>query len=263
MKQYLDLLNHILNKGNYKTNRTGVNSYSIFGYQLQHNLNDGFPLLTTKKVFFKGVAHELLWFLKGDTNIKYLNDNGIHIWDMWANEKGDLGPVYGEQWIKWKTENGIINQIDNAINLIKNNPDSRRIIVTAWNPGEVERMALPPCHCFFQFNVFYGELSCLLYQRSADVFIGSPFNMASYALLTHMIAHVCDLNVGNFIYSLGDAHIYENQIEQSKLQITRQPKKLPTLKIKRKVECIYDFKYEDFEIIGYEPDEHIKAPVAK
>jgi len=263
MQQYLNLLNHVMNHGDKKNDRTGTGTLSIFGYQMRFDLSEKFPLLTTKKVHLKSVIYELLWFLKGSTNIKYLQDNGVSIWDEWADEHGDLGPVYGSQWRSWRThDNRSIDQIEKLIIDLKTNPDSRRLIVSAWNVAEIENMKLPPCHCFFQFYVANNKLSCQLYQRSADIFLGVPFNIASYALLTHMIAHVCNLEVGDFVHTFGDAHIYNNHIDQINLQLSREPRKLPTLKIKRKVESIFDFKFEDFEIINYDPHPHIKGLVS-
>ncbi len=263
MQQYHNLLKHILENGVQKSDRTGTGTLSCFGYQMRFNLEDGFPMLTTKKLHFKSVVHELLWFLKGDTNIKYLQDNGVKIWNEWADENGDLGPVYGKQWRSWTKPNGeSIDQISKIIYLLKNNPDSRRIIVNAWNVGELEDMALTPCHCLFQFYVADGKLSCLLYQRSADTFLGVPFNIASYALLTMMVAQVCNLQLGEFVHSFGDVHLYNNHIEQAQLQLTRKPKKLPTLTINKEVKSIFDFKYEDFELSNYEPFPHIKAIVS-
>jgi thymidylate synthase len=263
MKQYLDLMQHVLDNGTQKHDRTGTGTISVFGYQMRFNLQEGFPMVTTKKLHLKSIIHELIWFLKGDTNIKYLKDNGVRIWDEWADENGDLGPVYGSQWRSWPTPNGgHIDQITQIINTIKNNPDSRRIIVSAWNVAEIENMALPPCHAFFQFYVADGKLSCQLYQRSADIFLGVPFNIASYALLTMMVAQVCDLEAGDFIHTFGDAHIYNNHLEQVKLQLSRDPKPLPTMKINPEVKDIFDFKFEDFELLNYEAHPHIKGVVA-
>jgi len=263
MDQYLKLLEHVKQNGQKKEDRTGTGTMSVFGYQMRFNLNEGFPLLTTKKVHLKSVIYELLWFLSGDTNIKYLKDNGVSIWDEWADENGNLGPVYGHQWRSWPTSEGReIDQISNLINQIKKTPDSRRLIVSAWNVGEINKMKLPPCHCFFQFYVADGRLSCQLYQRSADIFLGVPFNIASYALLTQMIAHVCGLECGEFIHTLGDAHIYTNHIDQVNEQLRRKPKKLPQIKINPSVKNIFDFKYEDFSLEGYDPYPLIKAPVA-
>lgn len=263
MNQYLTLLEHVKQNGQKKEDRTGTGTMSVFGYQMRFNLNEGFPLLTTKKVHLKSVIYELLWFLSGDTNIKFLKDNGVSIWDEWADENGNLGPVYGHQWRSWPTSEGReIDQISNLINQIKKTPDSRRLIVSAWNVGEINKMKLPPCHCFFQFYVADGRLSCQLYQRSADIFLGVPFNIASYALLTQMIAHVCGLECGEFIHTLGDAHIYTNHIDQVNEQSRRKPKKLPQIKINPSVKNIFDFKYEDFSLEGYDPYPLIKAPVA-
>ena len=263
MKQYHDLMRLILEKGIKKTDRTGTGTISIFGHQLRFDLSEGFPLVTTKKVHTRSIIHELLWFLKGETNIAYLKENGVSIWDEWADEKGELGPVYGYQWRSWPTADGRhIDQITEVIRQIKNNPDSRRIIVNAWNVGEISKMALPPCHAFFQFYVADGRLSCQLYQRSADVFLGVPFNIASYALLTLMVAQVCDLEPGDFIHTLGDAHLYLNHLEQTELQLSRVPKALPTMELNKGIKSIFDFKYEDFKLLNYEPHPHIKAPVA-
>jgi thymidylate synthase len=263
MQQYHDLMRHILANGTEKTDRTGTGTISVFGYQMRFNLADGFPLLTTKKVHMKSIVHELLWFIAGDTNIKYLTDNGVKIWDEWADENGDLGPVYGKQWRSWAAPNGkSIDQLADVINMIKNNPDSRRIIVSAWNPADVPNMALPPCHAFFQFYVSDSKLSCQLYQRSADVFLGVPFNIASYALLTMMVAQVCDLEYGDFIWTGGDTHLYSNHLEQVDLQLSRELRELPTLKINKAVNDIFSFKYEDFELLNYNPHPGIKAPVA-
>jgi len=263
MNQYLSLLEHVKQNGQKKEDRTGTGTMSVFGYQMRFNLNESFPLLTTKKVHLKSVIYELLWFLSGDTNIKFLKDNGVSIWDEWADENGNLGPVYGHQWRSWPTSEGKeIDQISNLINQIKKTPDSRRLIVSAWNVGEINKMKLPPCHCFFQFYVADGRLSCQLYQRSADIFLGVPFNIASYALLTQMIAHVCGLECGEFIHTLGDAHIYTNHIDQVNEQLRRKPKKLPQIKINPSVKSIFDFKYEDFSLEGYDPYPIIKAPVA-
>jgi len=263
MNQYLTLLEYVKQNGQKKEDRTGTGTISVFGYQMRFNLNESFPLLTTKKVHLKSVIYELLWFLSGDTNIKFLKDNGVSIWDEWADENGNLGPVYGHQWRSWPTSEGKeIDQISNLINQIKKTPDSRRLIVSAWNVGEINKMKLPPCHCFFQFYVADGRLSCQLYQRSADIFLGVPFNIASYALLTQMIAHVCGLECGEFIHTLGDAHIYTNHINQVNEQLRRKPKKLPQIKINPSVKNIFDFKYEDFSLEGYDPYPLIKAPVA-
>ena len=263
MKQYLDLLREIRDNGVTKTDRTGVGTKSIFGHQMRFNLQDGFPLLTTKKVFLKGIIYELLWFLKGDTNIKFLTDNNVHIWDEWADENGDLGYVYGKQWRSWEATDGrVIDQISQVVDLIKNHPDSRRILVTAWNPAEIDKMALPPCHCLFQFYVADGKLSCQLYQRSADTFLGVPFNIASYALLTMMLAQVCGLEPGEFIHTTGDTHIYLNHLDQVNEQLSREPRPLPKMIINPDVKSIFDFKYEDFKLEGYDPYPTIKAPVA-
>lgn len=263
MQAYLGLLEHILNSGVKKEDRTGTGTISVFGYQMRFNLNEGFPLLTTKKLHLRSIIHELLWFLQGDTNIKYLKDNDVRIWDEWADEDGNLGPVYGHQWRSWPTPDGKhIDQITNLINQINKNPDSRRLIVSAWNVADVEKMALPPCHCLFQFYVANGKLSCQLYQRSADVFLGVPFNIASYALLTMMIAQVCGLKLGEFVHTFGDVHLYSNHVEQAKLQLTRTPSTLPEMKINPSVKSIFDFKFEDFELKNYNPQPHIKAAVA-
>ncbi len=263
MKNYLELLNLLLNKGTTKTDRTGTGTKSLFGHQMRFDLNQGFPLTTTKKTHLKSIIHELLWFISGDTNIKYLTENGVRIWNEWADKEGNLGPVYGSQWRSWPTTTGKkIDQIKMVIDQIKNTPDSRRIIVSAWNVGEIENMALPPCHCFFQFYVADNKLSCQLYQRSADVFLGVPFNIASYALFTMMMAQVCDLELGDFIHTLGDAHLYSNHLEQAKLQLTRETYPLPKMKINPAIKSIFDFKYEDFELQNYESHPHIKAKVA-
>jgi thymidylate synthase len=263
MRQYHDLLRHILDHGTQKTDRTGTGTISVFGYQMRFDLNDGFPMLTTKKLHLKSIIYELLWFLNGDTNIKYLTDNGVRIWNEWADENGDLGPVYGKQWRSWATpDGGTIDQISNLIHTIKTNPDSRRMIVNAWNVGELDKMALTPCHCLFQFYVADGKLSCQLYQRSADTFLGVPFNIASYALLTMMIAKVCGLGYGEFVHTFGDVHIYNNHIEQANLQLTRTPKSLPTMEINPEVTSIFEFTYDDFELKDYQPDPHIKAEVS-
>ncbi len=263
MRQYHDLLKHILDHGTQKTDRTGTGTISVFGYQMRFDLNDGFPMLTTKKLHLKSIIYELLWFLNGDTNIKYLTDNGVRIWNEWADENGDLGPVYGKQWRSWATPHGeTIDQISNLIHTIKTNPDSRRMIVNAWNVGELDKMALTPCHCLFQFYVADGKLSCQLYQRSADTFLGVPFNIASYALLTMMIAKVCGLGYGEFVHTFGDVHIYNNHIEQANLQLTRTPKSLPTMEINPEVTSIFEFTYDDFELKDYHPDPHIKAEVS-
>ncbi len=263
MRQYHDLLQHILKEGTQKGDRTGTGTTSVFGYQMRFDLSQGFPVITTKKLHLRSIIHELLWFLQGDTNIKYLKDNGVRIWDDWADENGDLGPVYGHQWRSWPTPSGgQIDQITKVIEQIKNNPNSRRHIVSAWNVAEVDNMALPPCHTFFQFYVAEGKLSCQLYQRSADTFLGVPFNIASYALLTMMVAQVCGLEVGDFVHTFGDAHLYSNHIEQTELQLSRELRPLPTMKINPKVKDIFSFKYEDFTLEGYEPHPHIKAAVA-
>jgi thymidylate synthase len=263
MKQYHDLMRHVLENGTSKTDRTGTGTISVFGYQMRFDLQQGFPLLTTKKLHLKSIIHELLWFLKGDTNIAYLKENGVKIWDEWADENGNLGPVYGSQWRSWPTADGRhIDQISQLIQQLKNNPDSRRMIVSAWNVGEIEHMKLPPCHAFFQFYVADAKLSCQLYQRSADIFLGVPFNIASYAILTKMIAQVCDLQAGDFIHTLGDAHLYSNHIEQAKLQLTRDFRKLPTFKLNPEVKDIFGFTYADFTLEGYDPHPHIKAEVA-
>ncbi len=263
MQQYHDLMKHILNNGVKKEDRTGTGTISVFGYQMRFNLQDGFPLVTTKKLHLRSIIHELLWFLKGDSNIKYLKENGVSIWDEWADEKGELGPVYGVQWRSWPTADGqTIDQIAELIDMIKTNPDSRRLLVNAWNVAEVKNMALPPCHTMFQFYVADGKLSCQLYQRSADVFLGVPFNIASYALLTMMVAQVCDLEYGDFVHTLGDAHLYSNHLEQAELQLSRDPRPLPTMKINPEVKDIFGFKYEDFALENYDPHPHIKAAVA-
>ena len=263
MKQYLDLLRHVMEHGTEKSDRTGTGTKSVFGYQSRYNLAEGFPLLTTKKVHTKSIIHELLWFLKGETNIKYLKENGVSIWDEWADANGDLGPVYGSQWRSWQSADGnTIDQVSQVISQIKKNPDSRRLIVSAWNVGEIDKMKLPPCHAFFQFYVADGKLSCQLYQRSADIFLGVPFNIASYALLTMMIAQVCDLEPGEFVHTLGDAHIYSNHFEQVELQLSRDTRSLPKMKLNPAVKNIFDFKYEDFELVDYNPHPAIKAPVA-
>ncbi len=263
MKQYHQLMQHVLDHGTHKEDRTGTGTVSVFGYQMRFNLADGFPMLTTKKLHLKSILHELIWFLKGDTNIQYLKENGVSIWNEWADEQGNLGPVYGSQWRSWPAPDGqSIDQISQVIQQIKNNPDSRRLIVSAWNVGVIPQMALPPCHAFFQFYVADGKLSCQLYQRSADIFLGVPFNIASYALLTHMVAQVCDLQVGEFIHTLGDAHLYTNHLEQAKLQLTRDFRSLPQLKMNPAIKDIFDFKFEDFSIEGYDPHPHIKAAVA-
>lgn len=263
MQIYLSLLQHIKDTGLVKSDRTGTGTISVFGYQMRFNLSDGFPLLTTKKVHMKSIIHELLWFINGDTNIKYLNDNGVTIWDEWANKDGELGPVYGKQWRSWHSSDGrVIDQLSELIEGLKKNPDSRRHIISAWNVGDLNKMALPPCHALFQFYVADGKLSCQLYQRSADVFLGVPFNIASYALFTMMIAQVCGYEAGEFIHTLGDAHIYTNHLEQVDLQLSRKPKVLPKMLINPNVKNILDFKYEDFSLTGYDPDPAIKAPIA-
>ncbi|MFN8847234.1 MAG: thymidylate synthase [Bdellovibrionales bacterium] len=263
MQQYHDLLERVLATGTLKSDRTGVGTKSVFGHQMRFDLSEGFPLITTKKLHTRSIFHELLWFLKGDTNIKYLHDNKVTIWDEWADENGDLGPVYGKQWRAWETSDGRkIDQISNVIQQIKSNPDSRRHLVVAFNPGEVDRMALPPCHAFFQFYVANGKLSCQLYQRSADIFLGVPFNIASYALLVHMVAQVCDLKLGEFIHTLGDAHLYLNHIEQAQLQLSRSHRPLPQLKLNSQIKNIFEFSYDDIEVVGYDPHPTIKAEIA-
>ncbi len=263
MKQYLDLMQHVLDKGVRKEDRTGTGTLSVFGYQMRFDLGKGFPAVTTKKLHLRSIIHELLWFLQGDTNIRYLKENGVSIWDEWADENGELGPVYGSQWRSWPTADGRhIDQISQVIEQIKNNPDSRRIIVSAWNVGEIDNMALPPCHAFFQFYVAEGKLSCQLYQRSADIFLGVPFNIASYALLTLMMAQVTGLQPGDFVHTLGDAHLYSNHLEQARTQLQREPRALPTLKMNPGVKDLFDFTFDDFELVDYEPHPHIKAPVA-
>lgn len=263
MQQYLDLLHRILEEGKVKTDRTGTGTKSIFGHQMRFNLEDGFPVLTTKKLHLKSIIYELLWFLKGDTNVKYLQEHGVSIWNEWADENGDLGPVYGHQWRSWPDHRGgTIDQIQNVIDLIKHHPDSRRMLVTAWNPADIGEMALPPCHCLFQFYVAEGRLSLQLYQRSADTFLGVPFNIASYALLLQMMAQVTGLKAGDFIHTTGDTHLYLNHIEQAKLQLTRTPRELPQMKLNPDVKNLFDFRYEDFELLNYNPWPHIKAEVA-
>jgi len=263
MKQYLELLDYILKNGNIKDDRTGTGTKSVFGYQMRFNLEDGFPLVTTKKVHLKSIIHELLWFLQGDTNIKYLKDNGVSIWNEWADENGNLGPVYGYQWRSWPdNKGGQIDQISDLIKQIKSNPNSRRLLVSAWNPAHIENMALPPCHVMFQFYVHNNKLSCQLYQRSADVFLGVPFNIASYALLTMMIAQVCNLELGEFIHTFGDVHLYSNHFEQAKTQLSREIRSLPKMIINPEINSIFDFKYEDFQIVDYNPHPAIKADVA-
>jgi thymidylate synthase len=263
MKSYLDLMQKILDQGMDKMDRTGTGTKSLFGAQLRYDLSEGFPLVTTKKVHLKSIIHELLWFLKGETNVQYLKDHGVSIWDEWADQNGNLGPVYGAQWRSWKNSDGkVIDQISSVIEQIKKNPDSRRLIVSAWNVGDLEKMALAPCHAFFQFYVANGKLSCQLYQRSADFFLGVPFNIASYALLTMMVAQVCDLNYGDFVHTFGDLHLYSNHLEQALTQLAREPRPLPKMKINPDIKNIFDFKYEDFVLEGYDPHPAIKAPVA-
>lgn len=263
MKQYLDLLRYVRDNGTLKGDRTGVGTKSVFGYQIRMNLSEGFPLLTTKKVHLRSIIYELLWFISGDTNIKYLHDNGVSIWDEWADENGDLGPVYGHQWRAWPSPDGTqIDQLSNLVDSLRNNPDSRRHIISAWNVAEVDKMALPPCHTLFQFYVAAGRLSCQLYQRSADLFLGVPFNIASYALLTMMLAQVCGYEPGDFVHTFGDAHIYTNHFEQVDLQLSREPRTLPIMKINPQVKDIFSFRYEDFTLEGYDPWPAIKAPVA-
>ena len=263
MKQYLDLLRHIRANGVMKEDRTGTGTQSVFGYQMRFDLSEGFPLLTTKKVHLKSIIYELLWFIAGDTNVKYLQDHGVTIWDEWADADGNLGPVYGHQWRSWPAPEGrVIDQLSMVIDTIRRNPDSRRMLVTAWNPAEVDQMALPPCHCLFQFYVADGKLSCQLYQRSADVFLGVPFNIASYALLTMMIAQVCGLQPGEFVHTTGDTHIYKNHFEQVATQLSREPRPLPRMRLNPDVKSLFDFKYEDFTLEGYDPWPAIKAPVA-
>ena len=263
MRQYLDLMQHVLDHGTKKSDRTGTGTTSVFGYQMRFDLSQGFPLVTTKKCHLKSIIHELLWFLQGSTNTKYLKENGVSIWDEWADENGELGPVYGKQWRSWETIDGrVIDQIWDAVEQIKHNPDSRRIIVSAWNVGELNKMALAPCHAFFQFYVADGKLSCQLYQRSADIFLGVPFNIASYALLTMMMAQVCGLKYGDFVHTFGDAHLYSNHMEQTLLQLSREPRALPTMKINPEATDIFGFKFEDFTLEGYDPYPAIKAPIA-
>ncbi|KAF0826080.1 thymidylate synthase [Cytobacillus firmus] len=263
MKQYLDLCRHVLENGTKKEDRTGTGTISTFGYQMRFDLQEGFPLVTTKKLHLKSIIHELLWFLNGDTNVKYLQDNGVRIWNEWADEEGNLGPVYGHQWRSWTGADGnTVDQITSLIEQIKTNPDSRRLIVNAWNVGEIEKMALPPCHCMFQFYAADGKLSCQLYQRSADVFLGVPFNIASYALLTMMVAQVCDLEPGEFVHTFGDVHIYQNHLEQVNLQLSRDPRKLPKMKINPEVKDIFSFKFDDFQLKDYNPHPHIKGVVS-
>lgn len=263
VRQYLDLMQHILDRGRTRTDRTGVGTLSVFGYQMRFDLAQGFPLTTTKRLHLKSIIYELLWFLRGDTNVRYLQEHGVRIWDEWADADGELGPVYGRQWRAWRTaDGGAVDQIGQVAAQIRRNPDSRRLIVSAWNVGEIEQMALPPCHVLFQFYVADGALSCQLYQRSADVFLGVPFNIASYALLTMMMAQVCGLRPGEFIHTLGDAHLYLNHIEQARLQLSRSPRPLPQMRINPAVRSIFDYRYEDFELVGYDPHPHIPAPVA-
>ncbi len=263
MRQYLDLLDDVLHHGVRKNDRTGTGTLSVFGRQMRFDLNEGLPITTTKKLFLKGVIYELLWFLQGDTNIRYLTDHGVHIWDEWADENGDLGPVYGAQWRHWKAAEGrSIDQISRLLNLLKTDPDSRRLLISAWNVGDLEAMHLPPCHCLCQFYVASGRLSCQLYQRSADLFLGVPFNIASYALLTMMIAHVTGLGTGEFVHTFGDVHIYQNHLEQVELQLSRQPRTLPRMILNEKVGSLFDFKYEDFTLVGYDPHPAIAAPIA-
>jgi len=263
MRQYLDLMQHVLKQGTQKTDRTGTGTVSVFGYQMRFDLQQGFPLVTTKKCHLKSIVHELLWFLQGDTNTRYLKENGVSIWDEWADEQGNLGPVYGKQWRSWQTVDGrVVDQISEVLDQIKKNPDSRRLIVSAWNVGELNQMKLAPCHAFFQFYVVDGKLSCQLYQRSADIFLGVPFNIASYALLTLMMAQVCGLKPGDFVHTFGDAHLYLNHMEQTELQLSREPRKLPTMRINPGISNIFDFKFEDFTLEGYDPYPAIKAPVA-
>lgn len=263
MKAYLDLMRYVRTQGTYKSDRTGTGTYSVFGYQMRYDLQQGFPLVTTKKVHLRSIIHELLWFLKGDTNIAYLKENGVSIWDEWADKQGNLGPVYGYQWRSWPSGNGdTVDQISNLIQQIKTNPDSRRLLVSAWNPALVDEMALPPCHCLFQFYVADGRLSCQLYQRSADIFLGVPFNIASYALLTHMIAQVCNLEVGDFVHTLGDAHLYANHLEQTDLQLSREPFALPQVKLNPAVKDLFQFTFDDISIENYQHHDPIKAPVA-
>jgi thymidylate synthase len=263
MKQYLELLAQVMDEGVDRSDRTGVGTRGVFGHQIRFNLADGFPMLTTKKLHLKSIVHELIWFLRGSTNVKYLQDNGVKIWDAWADEDGELGPVYGKQWRKWETADGrVIDQMSAVVEAIKTNPYSRRHIVTAWNPAEVDDMALPPCHCLFQFHVADGRLSCQLYQRSADIFLGVPFNIASYALLTHMMAQVCGLEAGDFVHTFGDAHVYSNHFEQVKLQMSRKPRPFPKLTLSSGVKSLYDYKFEDIKITGYNPHPHIAGKVA-
>lgn len=263
MKQYLDLMQHVLDHGVQKGDRTGTGTLSVFGYQMRFDLAEGFPVVTTKKLHLRSIIHELLWFLKGDTNIRYLQENKVSIWDAWADEQGELGPVYGHQWRSWaKADGAAVDQISQVVNQIKNNPNSRRLIVSAWNVGEIEKMALPPCHAFFQFYVAAGKLSCQLYQRSADIFLGVPFNIASYALLTMMMAAVCDLQPGEFVHTFGDAHLYSNHLEQARLQLSREVRSLPRMELNPEIKDIFQFTYDDFSLTGYDPHPHIKAAVA-
>jgi len=263
MQQYLDLMRHVRDTGSRRTDRTGTGTISVFGYQMRFDLAQGFPVVTTKKLHLRSIIHELLWFLQGDTNIRYLKENGVSIWDEWADENGDLGPVYGAQWRSWPAPDGRrIDQISQVVEQIRNTPDSRRLMVSAWNPAAVDAMALPPCHCLFQFYVDDGRLSCQLYQRSADIFLGVPFNIASYALLTMMVAQVCELEPGDFVHTFGDAHLYLNHLEQVELQLSREPLPLPVMRLNPEVRSLFDFRYEDFELSGYESHPHIKAPVA-
>ncbi|MCK2126410.1 thymidylate synthase [Thauera aromatica] len=263
MRQYLDLMRHVLEHGDRKTDRTGTGTLSVFGWQMRYRLQDGFPLLTTKKLHTRSIIHELLWFLQGDTNIRYLKEHGVSIWDEWADESGDLGPVYGKQWRRWEAADGrTIDQISRLVDGLKRNPDSRRHIVSAWNPGEVDNMALPPCHALFQLYVANGRLSCQLYQRSADIFLGVPFNIASYALLTHMLAQACELEAGDFVWTGGDCHLYMNHLEQAREQLARTPRPLPKLKLNPEIKDIFAFRFEDIALEGYDPHPHIKAPVA-
>jgi thymidylate synthase len=263
MIQYHQLLRHVLEQGCFKADRTGTGTYSVFGVQTRFELKAGFPVVTTKKLHLRSIIHELLWFLKGETNVAYLNEHGVSIWDEWADAQGDLGPVYGKQWCAWETREGrVIHQVDEVVQQIKTNPDSRRLIVSAWNVGDLDKMALAPCHSLFQFYVAEGRLSCQLYQRSADLFLGVPFNIASYALLTLMVAQVCDLEPGDFVHTFGDLHLYSNHLDQARLQLEREPRPLPTMNLNPAVKNIHDFRFEDFELVGYDPHPHIKAPVA-
>jgi thymidylate synthase len=262
MKQYLELLDHVLTAGVRKSDRTGTGTRSVFGYQMRFDLTEGFPLVTTKKLHVRSIIHELLWFLRGETNVDYLRENGVSIWNEWADEHGELGPVYGKQWRSWETADGTVDQMREVVEQIKTNPDSRRLIVSAWNVADVPRMALPPCHLLFQFYVAEGRLSCQLYQRSADVFLGVPFNIASYALLTMMVAQAAELEPGDFVHTLGDAHLYDNHLEQAQLQLTREPRPLPTMRLNPAVRDLFAFRFEDFALENYEPHPHIKAPVA-